>query len=94
MSLRVLGGSSLQATRFDRDELANWYAVELLKADPGVRAISSLWDHAPDREICFLEVSDLMVDRNDDVLKPLDFGVNVGSAVEHKIFVLDITPSE
>jgi len=84
----------MQATQFDRDTMASWYAQEHLKVDPGVQAIYYLGDHAPDREIRFLEVNTMMAERDDDVLEPLDFGVDVGSEVEHKLFVLDVTPEQ
>ncbi len=84
----------MQATQFDRDAMASWYAQEHLKVDPGVRTIYYLGDQAPDREIRFLEVNDMMAERTDDALEPLDFGVDIGSDVEHKLFVLDVTPAQ
>jgi hypothetical protein len=30
----------------------------------------------------------------DDALEPVDFGVDTGAESEHKLFVLDVTPSQ
>ena len=84
----------MQATQFDRDAMAGWYAQEHLKVDPGVQAVYYLIADAPEREIRFLEINTMMAERDDEILEPLDFGVDVGSEVEHKLFVLDITPSQ
>ena len=50
--------------------------------------------NAPDREIRLIEINELVADRNDDTLEPIDFGVDPGSESEHKLFVLDVTPSQ
>ena len=78
----------------DRDGLARWYASEHLKTDPGVRAIYYLPTNAPEREIRFVEVNELIAERDDDSLEPFDFGVDIGSETEHKLYVLDVTPSQ
>lgn len=81
-------------TQFDRDTLANWYANEHLKTDPGIRSVFYLPANAPDREIRFIEVNDLLGDRNDEALVPIDFGIDMGSETEHKLLVLDVTPQQ
>jgi len=78
---------------FDRDAMANWYAKQHLKTDPGVQQIYYLRD-APDREIRFIEINSLMAEMLDESLEPLDFGVDRGAESEHKLFVLDVTPSQ
>jgi len=84
----------MPTTAFDRYAQASWYASEHLKADPGVRKIYYLPTNAPDREIRLLVVNDLLADRSDDVLEPIDFGVDTDSESEHKLLVLDVTPSQ
>lgn len=79
---------------FDRDAMAKWYATQHLKTDPSVREIYYLQRDAPDREIRFVEISDLIAEMNDEGLEPLDFGVDRGAESEHKLFVLDVSPSQ
>jgi hypothetical protein len=81
------------ATLFDRDAMARWYAQEHISIDPGIRTIYYLTD-APDREVRFIEVNDLIGVRDDDTLEPIDFGVDTGMETEHKLFVLDVTPDQ
>jgi hypothetical protein len=64
---------------FDRDAMARWYAKQHLKTDPSVREIYYLQRDVPDREIRFVEISDLIAEINDEALEPLDFGVNRGA---------------
>jgi hypothetical protein len=73
--------------QFNRDEMAKWYARQLLQ-------IYYLPNGASDREIRFIEVNRLLAAVNDDELEPLDFGVDTGAELEHKLFVLDVTPSQ
>lgn len=84
----------MPATKFDRDTMARWYAKEHLKTDPGIRVIYYLPTNAPEREIRFIEINGLIGDRNDNALEPIDFGVDAGTETEHKLFVLDVTPSQ
>ncbi len=84
----------MPVTQFNRDSMARWYAKQHLKTDPGIRAVYYLPANAPDREIRFVEVNELVADRNDDTLEPVDFGVDTGMESEHKLFVLDVTPSQ
>ena len=74
--------------------MARWYAKQHLKTDPGIRSVYYLRTNAPDREIRFIEINELVADRNDDTLEPIDFGVDTGMESEHKLFVLDVTPSQ
>ena len=84
----------MPATQFDRDSMASWYAREHLKTDPGILAVYYLPTDADDREIRFVEINNLIGDRNDDVLEPIDFGVDAGTDTAHKLFVLDVTPEQ
>lgn len=84
----------MPAAVFDRDAMARWYAGEHLKTDPGIRSVYYLPKDAPEREIRFIEVNELLAERHDDTLEPIDFGVDTGSDSEHKLFVLDVTPSQ
>jgi hypothetical protein len=79
---------------FDKDAMAKWYARQHLQTDPGIVEIYYLPKGASDREIRFVEVNQLIAEMNDDALEPLDFGVDTGSESEHKLFVLDVTPSQ
>ncbi|MDY0170098.1 MAG: hypothetical protein RBS80_26375 [Thermoguttaceae bacterium] len=84
----------MQATDFDRDSMARWYAKQHLNTDPGVCEVYYLPADAPARDIRFVEVNELIADRNDDTLEPVDFGVDMGTESEHRLFVLDVTPSQ
>lgn len=84
----------MPATQFDRDAMARWYAKEHLKTDPGIAAVYYLPQDASDREIRFIEINRLIGDRNDDSLEPIDFGVDTGTENEHKLFVVDVTPTQ
>jgi hypothetical protein len=81
-------------TEFDRNATARWYAKQHLKTDPGVRSVYYLPVNAPEREIRFIEVNELIGEQNDDSLQPIDFGVDTGLDSEHKLFVLDVTPNQ
>ncbi|HUT09586.1 MAG TPA: hypothetical protein VMY42_03750 [Thermoguttaceae bacterium] len=84
----------MPATQFSRDAMADWYARQHLKTDPGVCSVYYLPTGAPQREIRLIEVNELIADRRDDVLEPIDFGVDTGMKTAHKLFVLDVTPSQ
>jgi hypothetical protein len=84
----------MPAIPFDRDAMAVWYAKQHRKIDPGIQQIYYLKTGAPPREIRFVEINHLLADMNDDVLEPVDFGVDTGSENEHKLFVLDVTPTQ
>ena len=78
----------------NRDEMAKWYANQHLKTDPGIQEVYYLPEKAPEREIRFLEINDLIADRAKDPLEPIDFGVEIGNATAHTLMVLDVTPSQ
>ncbi len=84
----------MSAVLFDRDSTARWYAQQHRKTDPGILSVYYLPTDAPDREIRFVEINELIAERNDDTLKPVDFGVDTGMDSEHKLLVLDVTPSQ
>jgi hypothetical protein len=85
---------SMAAVPFDRDATAKFYAKQHLKIDPGVQKIYYLRTDAPDREIRFVEINSLLAEMKDETLEPLDFGVDRGTDVAHKLIVLDVTPSQ
>jgi hypothetical protein len=84
----------MSATKFDRDNMANWYARQHVNTDPGIREVYYLHKNAPDREIRFIEINDLLDELEDDSLEPIDFGVDTGTSSEHSLFVLDVTPTQ
>lgn len=84
----------MQTTKFNRDSLAKWYARQHIKTDPGICSVFYLPKNSPDREIRLLEINELVGDRNDDTLEPIDFGVDRGLESEHTLLVLDVTPSQ
>jgi hypothetical protein len=84
----------MTGTEFDRDTMAKWYANQHLKTDPGIRSVHYLPKNAPDGEIRLIEVNELIGEMKDDSLEPIDFGVDRGMKSEHKLFILDITPSQ
>jgi hypothetical protein len=84
----------MPATLFERDAMASWYARQHRNTDPAIRAVYYLPTNAPDREIRLVEINELIVERNDDTVEPLDFGVDTGMDSEHKLMVLDVTPSQ
>ena len=84
----------MPATQFNRDSMAGWYAREHLKTDPGIVSVHYLPKNAGEREIRLIEVNNLMGDRNDEALEPIDFGVDTGMDTAHKLLVLDVTPRQ
>jgi hypothetical protein len=79
-------------TAFDRDSLANWYANRHMAIDEGVVQILYLPKDALPREIRFLEINRLISETTPP--EPIDFGVEIGGADAHTLFVLDVTPSQ
>ena len=77
---------------FDRDGLAQFYAQRHLATDTGVERIFFLPTNSPDREIRFLEVNRMISEMNPP--EPIDFGVDIGGAEAHTLYVLDVTPSQ
>jgi hypothetical protein len=84
----------MATTQFDRDSAARWYAQQHLKTDPGIVSVYYLPANADERDIRFIEVNQLIGDRNDDALEPIDFGIDAGTESAHKLFVLDVTPKQ
>jgi hypothetical protein len=74
--------------------MARWYAKEHLKTDPGIVSVYYLPTNADDREIRFVEVNNLIGDRSDEILEPIDFGIDMGMETAHKLYVLDVTPEQ
>jgi hypothetical protein len=84
----------MSVVKFDRDRMARWYAKQHLKTDPGILSIHYLPRNASEREIRFIEVNDLIANRENAPLEPIDFGVDIGSETAHTLLVLDITPAQ
>ena len=80
--------------QFDRDTMARWYATRHFNTDPGIKHIYYLKANAPDREIRFLEINELMAERDADPIEPIDFGVDIGSESAHTLMVVDVTPAQ
>jgi hypothetical protein len=87
-------GYPMATIQFDRDSTARWYATEHLKTDPGIVAVYYLPTNAGKREVRLIEINNLIGDRNDDALEPIDFGIDTGMETAHKLFVLDVTPQQ
>ncbi len=84
--------STATPVSFDRDSWAAFYAKRHLNIDDAVEQIFYLPRNAPAREIRFLEVNRSIADVTSP--EPIDFGVDAGGADEHKLYVLDVTPSQ
>ena len=84
----------MPAILFERDSMARWYAQQHRNTDPGVRSVYYLPTNAPNREIRLVEINELIAERNDDTLEPVDFGVDTGMDSEHRVLVLDVTPGQ
>lgn len=84
----------MSTTHFSRNAMAEYYAQQHLKTDPGIVAVYYLPANAHDREIRLVEVNRMIGDRNDDSLEPIDFGVDAGLDTAHKLLVLDVTPDQ
>ena len=84
----------MSVIQFDKEQMARWYAGRHLETDPGIQAVYYLSAGAPDREIRFLEVNELMAVRDNDPLEPIDFGIDIGGADAHRLMVLDVTPAQ
>jgi hypothetical protein len=77
---------------FDRDYFANFYARRHFDTDTGVAEIYYLPTNAPPREIRLLEVNRLISEMTPP--EPIDFGVDIGGAEAHTLYVLDVTPAQ
>jgi hypothetical protein len=76
----------------DRDALAKWYAQRHMDIDSAVLQIFYLPTDAPSREIRFLEVNEMISETTPP--EPIDFGVDIGGANAHTLYVLDVTPAQ
>lgn len=84
--------SATTETVFDRDSFARWYAQRHLETDTGVEQIYYLPTNAPSREIRFLEVNRMISETTPP--EAIDFGVDIGGAEAHTLYVLDVTPAQ
>lgn len=79
---------------FDREKLARHYASRHLQSDPGTLVVLYLPKGAPEREIRLLEVNELIVERQNDPIEPLDFGLGLRGPNAHTLLVVDVTPAQ
>jgi len=84
----------MSVVEFNRDSMARWYASQNIQTDPGIEVIYYLPENAGDREIRFVYVNKLLGDRTDDVLEPIDFGIDRDTANAHRLIFLDVTPEQ
>ena len=84
----------MAVVHFDRDAMARRYVSLNRDLDPGIRKILYLPEGSPDREIRLLVVNDLLAERDDVLLRPVKFGFGIGSESEHKLLVVDVSPSQ
>jgi hypothetical protein len=77
---------------FDRSAMAAVYAKRHRATDPAIRAIYYLPTNAPPNEIRLVEVNEAITATASP--EPIDFGVDAGSANEHKLIILDVTPDQ
>lgn len=82
------------AIQFDIDALARWYARAHLKTDPGIESVYYLPHHAGERSIRLVEVNHLLAEQLDTSLVPINFGIDTGTETEHRLLVLDVTPTQ
>lgn len=95
MSIRVtIEEKIMPALQFDLDAMARWYACAHLKTDPGIQSVHYLPHHAGDRNIRLVEVNHLLAEQLDSSMEPIDFGIDTGTDSEHRLLVLDVTPSQ
>ncbi|MGH7134313.1 MAG: hypothetical protein ACREHD_01150 [Pirellulales bacterium] len=83
---------SITEAAFDRDRLAEWYGHRHYRTDAGVQRIFYLPANSPPREIRLLEVNGLIPEMSP--LQPIDFGVDIGGAEAHTLYVLDVTANQ
>jgi len=77
---------------FNRDSMAKFYAKRHKEIDPAISEIHYLPTGAPANEIRFVEVNGFITGTASP--EPIDFGVDAGTANEHKLIVLDVTPEQ
>ncbi len=76
---------------FYRDQQARWYANRHFDFDDGVTRIFYLPTNAPESEIRFLEVNQLIPETPPE---PIDFGIDRYGTNPHTLVVFDVTPSQ
>jgi hypothetical protein len=79
-------------TTFNRDAMAAHYAKRHKAIDDDIAAIYYLPTGAPPNEIRLVEVNRAIKTLAEP--EPIDFGVDSGSANEHRLVVLDVTPAQ
>ena len=84
----------MTTTVFNRDSLAKWYAKQHLKTDPGIIEVYYLPANCGEREIRFVEVNELIGERDVKILEAIDYGVDIGTENEHQLLVVDVTPRQ
>jgi hypothetical protein len=84
----------MPAVRFDRDATTEWFAKQRWAPYLGFRSIHDLPSDAPAREIRHLEVNALLAEMSNNTLELIDFSVDVGAKNEHRLLVLNFTPSQ
>src|SRR3954469_18070672 len=82
----------MPAAVFNRDSMAWVYAKRHKETDPAIREIHYLPTGAPPKEIRLVEVNEAITGTASP--EPIDFGVDAGSANEHKLIVFDVTPEQ
>jgi hypothetical protein len=82
----------MPAATFNRDSMAAVYAKRHKETDPAIREIHYLPTDAPPNEIRLVEVNEAITGTASP--EPIDFGVDAGTANEHKLIVLDVTPEQ
>src|SRR5687767_7358458 len=79
---------------FDRDSTAKWHARQHLKTDPAIRSIYYLPDGSPEREIRFVEVNEMIAERDEEAIEPFRLGIDHDTETAHTLLVLDVTPAQ
>ncbi|MBI1346449.1 hypothetical protein GC163_09175 [bacterium] len=77
---------------FNRDAWAAHYAMRHLAIDNAVAKVIYLPTGSPEREIRLIEVNQAISEVTP--MEPIDFGVDTNGPDEHKLFVLDVTPTQ
>jgi hypothetical protein len=82
----------MPTTAFDRDAMAADYARRHRAADSAIVAVYYLPSGSPHNEIRLVEVNKAITGTAHP--EPIDFGVDGGTAGEHKLVVFDVTPEQ
>ncbi len=85
----------MKTMNFNRDRMAEFYAKQHIKTDPGTVLVVYLPHGAEEREIRLLEVNSLMGDRNDNAFFPISFCLDrEDKESTHTLSILDVTPEQ